>query len=74
MGLAIHERTFEESDDTCPTAEADADLRPIEDVTGRPDAPIYDFKHAIERVTAAMEAVKALPFPFTFTARVVRRD
>jgi 2-methylisocitrate lyase-like PEP mutase family enzyme len=30
---------------------------------------IYDFGHAVERVAAAVEAARALPFPFTFTAR-----
>ncbi|SDC90457.1 isocitrate lyase/PEP mutase family protein [Actinokineospora iranica] len=39
----------------------------IEDATGRPDEPIYDFDLAVERVAAAAEAAKALPF--TFTAR-----
>jgi 2-methylisocitrate lyase-like PEP mutase family enzyme len=41
----------------------------IEDASGRPDAPIYDFAHAVERVAAAVEAARALPFPFTFVAR-----
>lgn len=41
----------------------------IEDATGHPDAPIYNFQHAVERVAAAVEAVKALPFPFILTAR-----
>jgi 2-methylisocitrate lyase-like PEP mutase family enzyme len=41
----------------------------IEDATGRPEAPIYDFAHAVERVTAAVEAARALPFPFTFVGR-----
>ena len=30
---------------------------------------IYELDHAVERVTAAVEAARALPFPFTFTAR-----
>jgi 2-methylisocitrate lyase-like PEP mutase family enzyme len=30
---------------------------------------IYEFKHAVERVAAAVESARALPFPFTLTAR-----
>lgn len=41
----------------------------IEDATARPDQPIYDFERAVERVRAAVEAARALPFPFTLTAR-----
>jgi len=41
----------------------------IEDATGRTDDPIYGFDHAVERVVAAVEAARALPFPFTFVAR-----
>lgn len=41
----------------------------IEDSTGRPDHPIYDRGLAAERVRAAVEAVRSLPFPFTITAR-----
>jgi 2-methylisocitrate lyase-like PEP mutase family enzyme len=41
----------------------------IEDGTGRPDAPVYDRSLAIERVHAAAEAARRLPFPFTLTAR-----
>jgi 2-methylisocitrate lyase-like PEP mutase family enzyme len=41
----------------------------IEDATGRPDAPIYAIEHAIERIEAAAEAARSLPFPFTLTAR-----
>jgi 2-methylisocitrate lyase-like PEP mutase family enzyme len=41
----------------------------IEDATGDPDEPIYDFGHAVERVAAAAEAARALPFPFTFVGR-----
>jgi 2-methylisocitrate lyase-like PEP mutase family enzyme len=41
----------------------------IEDATGRPDNPIYGFEESVERVRAAMEAARALPFPFTVTAR-----
>jgi 2-methylisocitrate lyase-like PEP mutase family enzyme len=41
----------------------------IEDATGQDDEPIYDFNLAVERVTAAAEVARSLPFPFTFTAR-----
>ncbi|HEV7609259.1 MAG TPA: isocitrate lyase/phosphoenolpyruvate mutase family protein [Steroidobacteraceae bacterium] len=41
----------------------------IEDATGRKEAPIFDLGFATERVAAAVEAVRALPFPFTLTAR-----
>ena len=41
----------------------------IEDATGRQDNPIYEHQLAVERVRAAAEVVKALPFPFMLTAR-----
>ncbi len=41
----------------------------IEDASGVPDQPIYDFEHAIDRVSAAVEAARTLPFPFVLTAR-----
>lgn len=41
----------------------------IEDATGDKAAPIYPFNQAVERVAAAVEAARALPFPFTLTAR-----
>jgi 2-methylisocitrate lyase-like PEP mutase family enzyme len=41
----------------------------IEDASGDPAHPIYDFDHAVERVAAAAEAAHALPFPFMFVAR-----
>jgi 2-methylisocitrate lyase-like PEP mutase family enzyme len=41
----------------------------IEDATGEPSHPIYDFNLAVERVAAAAEAALALPFPFMFVAR-----
>jgi len=41
----------------------------IEDATGNPAVPIYDFNHAVERVKAAVQAAKDLPVPFTLTAR-----
>ncbi|HEV3083569.1 MAG TPA: isocitrate lyase/phosphoenolpyruvate mutase family protein [Gemmataceae bacterium] len=41
----------------------------IEDATGRPEQPIYDRAHAVERIRAAAAAARSLPFPFTLTAR-----
>lgn len=41
----------------------------IEDSTGNPDRPLYDERLAVERIAAASEAARALPFPFTLTAR-----
>jgi 2-methylisocitrate lyase-like PEP mutase family enzyme len=41
----------------------------IEDATGDPERPIYDFQHALERVAAAVEAARALPFPFVLVGR-----
>ncbi|MBR0896248.1 isocitrate lyase/phosphoenolpyruvate mutase family protein [Bradyrhizobium tropiciagri] len=41
----------------------------IEDSTGNREHPIYDFSLAVERVQAAVEAARSLPFPFTLTAR-----
>lgn len=41
----------------------------IEDATGRADSPIYEIEQAAERIRAATEAARSLPFPFTLTAR-----
>jgi 2-methylisocitrate lyase-like PEP mutase family enzyme len=41
----------------------------IEDATGSRDQPLYDIAHATERIAAAAQAARALPFPFTLTAR-----
>jgi 2-methylisocitrate lyase-like PEP mutase family enzyme len=41
----------------------------IEDATGEPGQPIYDFTLAVERVQAAVETARALPFGFMLTAR-----
>jgi 2-methylisocitrate lyase-like PEP mutase family enzyme len=41
----------------------------IEDTTGDPEHPLYDDVLAVERIAAAAEAGRALPFPFTLTAR-----
>jgi 2-methylisocitrate lyase-like PEP mutase family enzyme len=41
----------------------------IEDSTGDPARPIYDFGHAVERIAAAAAAARALPVPFVLVAR-----
>ena len=41
----------------------------IEDASGDPGHPIYDFDVAVERVAAAVAAARAHPFKFTLTAR-----
>jgi 2-methylisocitrate lyase-like PEP mutase family enzyme len=41
----------------------------IEDFSGNPQKPLYELNHARERVAAAAEAARKLPFPFTLTAR-----
>ena len=41
----------------------------IEDATGDATNTIYDFTLAVERVHAAVEVARALPFPFVLTAR-----
>ncbi len=41
----------------------------IEDATQKPDRPIYEHEYAAERVRAAAEAARGLPFTFTLTAR-----
>jgi 2-methylisocitrate lyase-like PEP mutase family enzyme len=41
----------------------------VEDASGDERNPIYDFNLAVERVAAAVEAARALPFPFTLVAR-----
>jgi 2-methylisocitrate lyase-like PEP mutase family enzyme len=41
----------------------------IEDASGDDRRPFYDLNHAVERVGAAVEAARALPYPFTLTAR-----
>jgi 2-methylisocitrate lyase-like PEP mutase family enzyme len=40
----------------------------IEDATGNARNPIYDFNHAVERVAAASETARSLPFLFTARA------
>ncbi len=41
----------------------------IEDATGDPDAPIRPLPEAVQRVAAAVEMARKLPFPFAVTAR-----
>lgn len=41
----------------------------IEDSTGNADHPIYELAHAADRIRAAAETARALPFTFTLTAR-----
>jgi 2-methylisocitrate lyase-like PEP mutase family enzyme len=41
----------------------------IEDATGHAERPIYEREQAVERIRAAAEIVRALPFPFLLTAR-----
>jgi 2-methylisocitrate lyase-like PEP mutase family enzyme len=41
----------------------------IEDTTGNQGNPLYDFRLAVERIAAAAQAARALPFPFMLAAR-----
>jgi 2-methylisocitrate lyase-like PEP mutase family enzyme len=41
----------------------------IEDASGDPGNPIYDFDHAVERMAASVEAARAFPFPFVLVGR-----
>jgi 2-methylisocitrate lyase-like PEP mutase family enzyme len=41
----------------------------IEDATGNANSPLYDIGLAVERIAAAAQAARALPFPFILTAR-----
>ncbi len=41
----------------------------IEDATGDKADPVYEISHAKERIQAAAEAARSLPFPFTLCAR-----
>jgi 2-methylisocitrate lyase-like PEP mutase family enzyme len=41
----------------------------IEDHSGNPDSPIYEFSLAVERVAAAADAARSLKRDFVFTAR-----
>lgn len=50
-------------------AEAGAAGGSIEDATGDPKAPIYDFDLSVARVRAAVAVARAQPVPFLVTAR-----
>lgn len=41
----------------------------IEDGTGDPTKPLYDFEYAVQRVAAAAQVARSLPMPFVLTAR-----
>jgi 2-methylisocitrate lyase-like PEP mutase family enzyme len=41
----------------------------IEDSTGNPSTPLYEFELAVKRIAAAAQAARELPFPFVLTAR-----
>lgn len=41
----------------------------IEDTTGNPEKPLYDFTLAVERIAAAAQAARKVGFPFILTAR-----
>ena len=41
----------------------------IEDSTGNPKQPLYETALAVERIAAAADAARSLPFPFILTAR-----
>src|ERR1700733_5275657 len=41
----------------------------IEDVSGRAHGAVYELEHAADRIRAAAEVVRHLPFRFTLTAR-----
>lgn len=41
----------------------------IEDMSRQPGHSLYEHEHAVERVRAAAEMARAVPFPFTLTAR-----
>lgn len=41
----------------------------IEDATGDPSAPLFGLDAATERIAAAVQTARSLPFPFTLTAR-----
>lgn len=41
----------------------------IEDASGRKAHPVYDFSLSVERIAAAVESARSLPFPFVLVAR-----
>jgi 2-methylisocitrate lyase-like PEP mutase family enzyme len=66
-GFGDDERTVAET--IRAAAEAGLVGGSIEDATGDPAKPLFAFDRAVSRVVAAVEAARALPFPFTLTAR-----
>ena len=68
------ENGFGDAPDTCRqtialAAEVGLAGGSIEDATGVADDPIYAFDLSVERVRAAVEGARSLPFPFVLTAR-----
>ena len=68
------ENGYGDDPDTVATTIANAASRgvvggSIEDLSGRADGAIYELGFAADRIRAAADAVRALPFPFTLTAR-----
>lgn len=68
------ENGYGDDPDTVATAIANAASRgvvggSIEDLSGRADGAIYELGLAADRIRAAADAARALPFPFTLTAR-----
>jgi 2-methylisocitrate lyase-like PEP mutase family enzyme len=41
----------------------------IEDASGDDQAPLFELEHAVQRIAAAAQAARALPFPFMLTGR-----
>lgn len=50
-------------------ADAGAAGGSIEDAPGDKAKPLYELNHASDRIAAAVQAARSLPFPFTLTAR-----
>ncbi len=68
------EKGFGDEPETCAetirlAAEAGLVGASIEDATARADDPIYPFDLSVERIKAAAQAARELPFPFMLTAR-----
>ncbi len=68
------ENGYGDDPDTCAetillAAKAGAVGGSIEDATGNKENPIYPIELSVERIKAAVQAVRSLPFPFTLVAR-----
>ena len=68
------ERGFGDDPETCAetirlAAKAGLVGGSIEDATARTADPVYPFERSVERVKAAVQAARGLPFPFMLTAR-----